>query len=155
MEIFEVKLTPVVGCEVSPLEDTLRAGQVTRQLEPDGEDLVPGGREVLGPLAVGLLEEVPVQTGLGGGHQGVVLRTQPELEVAHVVGGELDPDLDALVLLVYPGDRPPPELPAPLVVPGLLLVRDSSSIFLIIVIVIIIINIVIIIIFIILYIYIL
>ena len=106
--------------------------------------MIPGGREVLGPLSVGLLEEVPVQTRLGGGHQGVVLGTQPELEVAHVVGGELDPDLDALVLLVYPGDRPPTELPAPLVVPGLLLVRVSSSIFLIIVIVIIIINIVII-----------
>ena len=67
--------------------------------------MVPGGREVLGPLPIGLLEDVPVQAGLGGGHQRVVLGTQPELEVAHVVGGELYPDLDALVLLVYPGDR--------------------------------------------------
>ena len=64
--------------------------------------MVPGGREVLGPLPIGLLEDVPVQAGLGGGHQRVVLGTQPELKVAHVVGRQLDPDLDGLASLVLP-----------------------------------------------------
>ena len=100
----------------------MAAGQVCRQLQPHREDLVAGAREVLQALPIGLLQDVPVQAGLGGGHQGVVLSTQPELEVAHVVSSQLYPDLDALVLLVYPRDGSPAKLASPLVVPGLWLV---------------------------------
>ena len=100
----------------------MAAGQVCRQLQPHREDLVAGAREVLQALPIGLLQDVPVQAGLGGGDQGVVLSTQPELEVAHVVSSQLYPDLDALVLLVYPRDGSPAKLASPLVVPGLWLV---------------------------------
>ena len=54
----------------------------------------------------GLLEEVLVQAPLRGDLGWVVVLADPELEVAHVVGRQLDPDLDGLALLVLPDDDP-------------------------------------------------
>ena len=115
-------LTPVVSCEVPPLQDTLAAGETQGELEPHLEHLLPWPRVELWSFSISLLQEVSVQAGLGGRHERVVLGTEPELEVSHVVGRQLYPHLDALVLLVDPGDHTPPKLPPSLIISRLLLV---------------------------------
>ena len=113
------ELTPVICCKISPLEDTLSAGEIGRELEPHLEDSVAGAWVELASLPIGLLQEVSVQAGLAGRHQGVVLRTQPELEVPHVVGGQLDLHLHPVVPPVDPGDGPTTKLSSALVISGL------------------------------------
>jgi hypothetical protein len=112
-------LTPVVGGDVSPLEDALGAGEGGRQLVLGLEHPVAGAGRVVGALAVALLQQVPaqgegiargeegapVETGLGGGLGRVVVRAEAELEVAHVVGGQLDPDLGYGEAMVDGGSR--------------------------------------------------
>ena len=70
-------------------------------------------------LPIALLQEISVQAGLGGWHQGVVLRTQPELEVSHVVGGQLYLHLHPLVHLIDPGDHSSAKLSSSLIISGL------------------------------------
>ena len=93
---------PVVGGKVAPLEHALDTGQVVWQPQVDLEHLVASTWIVPGPLAIGLLQQVPVQAGLAGGHKRIVLRTEAELEISHVVGRQLYLYFKVLVDLVDP-----------------------------------------------------
>ena len=60
---------------------------------------------ILGVPGVGILQQVEVQTRLAGGLLWLVVGAEPELKEAHVVCGQLHPDLDDLIPLVLAGDH--------------------------------------------------
>ena len=93
-----ILLTPIVGGNVSPLEDALLAGEVAGQLQVEGEDPGAGPGSVPRPAAVALLQQVPGQARGGGRHPWPVLRAQPELKISHVVGSQFHSHFDRLVL---------------------------------------------------------
>lgn len=96
--------TPIISSHVSPLKDALPTGQILRQLVMHLEDLTAGARIVLVVLGHDVDQQMLVEAGLGGGFLPVVIGAHPELEVAHVIGGQLHADLDDLVLGVLPCD---------------------------------------------------
>ena len=129
------KLTPIVGRNIPPLENTLSTGQIFRQLKT-GElvwnaniqenldnlvlcfkNSVAGSWIITWPNSVALLQEVPgqevgwqvvvrqepVKASLGGRFSRVVVWTEAELKVTHVVCCQLYPDLQKFSLVsLYP-----------------------------------------------------
>ena len=55
---MSILLTPIIGGNVSPLEDALLAGEVAGQLQVEGEDPGAGAGPVPRPAAVALLQQV-------------------------------------------------------------------------------------------------
>ncbi len=62
------------------------------------------GTSLPGSAAVGLAEDMFVETHLAGGLLGVVVGADPELKEAHVVCRQFNPDFDHLVDLVFAND---------------------------------------------------
>jgi len=86
--------SPIVGRNVPPLENTLGTCQILRQLVLCFKDSVAGSWKITRPNSIALFQEVPVKASLGGRFSRVVVWTEPELKVTHVVCCQLDPDLD-------------------------------------------------------------
>jgi len=96
---------PIVGCNVPPLENTLGAGQILWQLVLCFKDSVARSWKITRPNSVAPLQKIPVKAGLGGRFSRVVVWTEAELKVTHVVRCQLYPDLDGLALSVLSGDH--------------------------------------------------
>ena len=72
-------------------------------------------------------EEVSVKAGLGGRAPGVVVRTQPELEISQVVGRDVHTDLDCLARPVLSHDDSGPKPSSTLSLPGSPLIPGIST----------------------------
>lgn len=106
---------PHVPREVRPLHHTLGAGDVRWQPHPVPEDVLLAGlrRNRVPDLArPAQIQRVPVEALLGGLVVLVVVRTQKQLEPAHVVRGQLDFHVNLLPGKVPPRDDPPAVLSA-------------------------------------------
>ena len=124
------KLTPIVGRNVPPLENTLGTCQILWQLKEGNCSLkiyenidnlvlcfknsVARSWKITRPNSIALFQEVPeqkllalvskhggepVKASLGGRFSRVVVWTEAELKVTHVVCSQLDPDLQEFSLV--------------------------------------------------------
>ena len=81
-----VLLTPVVARDVAPLKHALLTSEILRKLVMHFEDFVARTDHVSGTSSTALGQDVLVQAPLGRYLSRIVVGTDPELEVPHVVG---------------------------------------------------------------------
>lgn len=96
--------SPVVASHITPLHHTLGACKATRQSVLGVEFFGTWSWIVPCARAINPLQYILVQTFIGNGDMGLVVRTEAELEETHVVGCELHSQLDDATVLVLPDD---------------------------------------------------